>query len=588
VAFAANVFSPLSILALEAVIGKRFLISTLAAEANVSRGGRGHKFIIRAEVRVRRLVAGEDGAVRFPKLRPEMLAGREVAADNWRLSPRGGARGRECQNQKHLVPYMADIDIDRNLEENNGGDELDLVDGADAAWKLGIPVKSRDGLASAVPAKRFLELRLIDGEEENGQHAGDQGRQVPIQDEQALSRPAEPTRPPVEEDQASRPPPLSPSPEIPSWWAPPPSPPSKKAFPAIPPELELPPNARGASFGAGFIAAGLACVGLLVAGALIGRSTLVVKSEVPSSNHLPATVAVPALGLQAESSAEAPYWSIGDTKQAVQGIESEPELVSQDGLVWHFNLSDRVQFDGKSGLVVGWRNSTGKLHVTMGPRSTVPSQEKGASFRTGATMPDVLRTLGMPQQVWWEPAGDRQSWEYPGGVNGKDIRRVQFTNGLVEWVFGNDGVQIVGPVTFDGVDADANRVTGKESRPSPQSAKPLEGNEIARIAKKPASNRSPQWGDFPANTARGTVTMVSQEESGLFCAARFQRNMSGVQVERIPVFRLSYEQRELPRFIGEMEGLVINGIVIAGRCQGFQPENGDLVAVPIGELSHSR
>ena len=358
-------------------------------------------------------------------------------------------------------------------------------------------------------------------------------------------------------------------------WVPPPAAP-RKPMPTIPRELELPAAKQGSS--------GVALTLTFCLGSVVG---LIVGLAIGSSTSAPASNDVVGLDSMESTPNGARYWAIGDTKQQVQGIEGTPEVVTGDTArhaeVWHYNLSDRVIVDAKSGLITEWRNATGKLRVTIGARSMVPKPEANKTFWHNSTMQDVLVAQGLPQGAWWDPRSDTQSWHYQGS-NAMSEAWVSFRSGLVsEW---NDlkhvlHVQDPSTVVQAADNAPATETTKDVSTlvPNADTQSPDDRQSEALVqALRPG--RLPQWSDY-GDAAHGTITAVSRQGEILFCAAKFFRNMEGVAAERIPVFRRSKEPRNPPKFIGEMSGLAADSYAVAGRCDGFIPEVGDLVVAPL-------
>lgn len=110
---------------------------------------------------------------------------------------------------------------------------------------------------------------------------------------------------------------------------------------------------------------------------------------------------------------------------------------------------------------------------------------------------------------------------------------------------------------------------------------PNNSADFGRAADKPVETvvYAPQWNDF-SGCARGTVLVISHKNGHVYCAARFLRTYSQMQIERLPVFRRNPDGYKPPFFVGEIDSIVAERDIVTGRCDGFVPVQGDFVVMP--------
>jgi hypothetical protein len=309
------------------------------------------------------------------------------------------------------------------------------------------------------------------------------------------------------------------------------------------------------------------CCVTLGALACLSLAAIVVGSSLRTERAQPAHIAPPTPHLSRF------WWSIGDSPATVMAIQGRPELITNDGAMWRYNLSDRVTFDVGSKHVIHWRNSTGKLRVTIGPRNQQPERYPGNSFKEGSTMDDVLLSEGMPMQVAWNPTNDSQDWTYSGS-HPSPISTVFFDRGIVRnWAYRPEARQ------SSKKSETVSAVSPTEKSQTPPSSPYVDPH----LADQPMVQRqAPQWRDFQGQRSVAVVSVrpggVVSVNTGAASGARLSKSA------RLPVFRRD-PYREYPKYVGELVDVSQAGNAITGRAEGFTAAVGDYVIIPNG-LQH--
>ena len=128
------------------------------------------------------------------------------------------------------------------------------------------------------------------------------------------------------------------------------------------------------------------------------------------------------------------YFTLGSTKSEVADIHGPPHEVIDYGTgeeIWHYGVTDLVEFDLSTGRVQAWINDAGSLRIRMIPGSNVTSYD---FFAVGAHRDEIARLQGTPFTILVSRTLDRESWLFPGGC----VVEFSFSTGRVtDWENGD-------------------------------------------------------------------------------------------------------------------------------------------------------
>ena len=97
---------------------------------------------------------------------------------------------------------------------------------------------------------------------------------------------------------------------------------------------------------------------------------------------------------------------------------------------------------------------------------------------------------------------------------------------------------------------------------------------------------SPRWESF-SNAAHGSVTRVFRGNGELHCSVEFLRRISDAGNGSVLIFRRG-PGRQSPRYVGELLDVQTESHTALGRCEGFEPIEGDLAVAPLTNSAGSR
>jgi hypothetical protein len=211
-------------------------------------------------------------------------------------------------------------------------------------------------------------------------------------------------------------PPSKPTPAPATWTPRPPSPADSP--------IELVPRRRLRTWVVLLMVAAIG-VGAYVAVMRIGgEKTIVSPSQPPTpppGSPPPPSQPGPASPGASPAPAGATTFDLGATEDEVRAVQGEPTEVMRMLHIWQYGFAS-VTFE--HGVVVGYWNTEGTLHVRLTPRdATAAARAKAAgSFARGASKDEVIALQGTPEFI--DHVID-ETWHYPGGSSvefGRDGR----------------------------------------------------------------------------------------------------------------------------------------------------------------------